>query len=106
MIVNFCTVPGCMNPHEANGLCGPCHARWRKKTGARGNTGTVAVIATVAASIARWWRENRKPGCHCWACRRLNKAEDGDQVLRLELGYHYHLWETQIRKANGEGGRA
>ncbi len=95
MIVNFCTVPGCMDPPEANGLCGTHRTLWRKKTGAPERIGTVAVIAAVAVAIARWWRENRKPGCHCWACRRLNKAEDGDQGLRLELGYHYHLWETR-----------
>ena len=95
MIVNFCTVPGCMDPHEANGLCGKHHARWRKKTGTPGSTGAVAVIAAVAVAIARWWRENRKPGCHCWACRRLTKAELGDLQLRAEQHYHFYCWATE-----------
>ena len=50
---------------------------------------------TMAVVIFQWRRDNRKPGCHCWACRRLNKAEGGDQQMILELGCHYHLWETR-----------
>lgn len=87
MIVNFCTVRGCMAPPEANGLCGPHHIRWCRKKGTPGGAG-------ITASIIRWWRENRKPGCHCWACRRLNKAQLGDLRLRAEQHYHLYLWET------------
>lgn len=50
---------------------------------------------TAAVITFRCWRDNRKPGCHCWACRRLNKAENGDRVLTLELRYHFHLWATR-----------
>lgn len=59
---------------------------------------SVGVAATMIVAVAvisiRWWRDNRKPGCHCWACRRMNKAEAGDREVVLELRDHFHLWAT------------
>ena len=51
---------------------------------------------TAAVITFRWWRDNRKPGCHCWACRRLDKTEGAqrDPQLTAELTYHLYLWET------------
>jgi hypothetical protein len=52
----------------------------------------VAAAAAVAVFIIRERRENRKPGCHCWACRRMDKAPR-DPQLTAELGFHFYRWE-------------
>ena len=52
----------------------------------------VAAAAAVAVFIIRERRENRKPGCHCWACRRMDKAPR-DPQLAAELTYQFYLWE-------------
>ena len=53
-------------------------------------------LTALAFITFQWLRDNRKPGCHCWACRRLNKTEGAQRDPRLtaELTYHFYLWET------------
>lgn len=47
---------------------------------------------TAAIVIIRWCSDNRKPGCHCWACRRMNK-NPRDPQLAAELRHHFFHWE-------------
>ena len=56
---------------------------------------------TAAVITFRWLRDNRKPGCHCWACRRLDKTPRDSRVT-LEIGYHFYLWQRELTVKPGK----